>query len=149
MSTRNDVLMALLAQLQTILDASLEAVTVKNVIFYDSKKLKPGQYESPTIVLNDPGPEEVLVRDRFAIRNGTDVVVTAEVRNLSGEQMSAMLNDIIAQVESIIEASPDLGVQCLGTQWKGLENIVYDSDEARAWAWMNIRLIYVCTRGAY
>ena len=149
MSVRNDVIMALLDKLQTLRDNQDGNVAAKSVLFYDTDRLKPGQYPTPAVTSVDRGPEEVLVIDPFAIRYGTDQLIIADVQGNSSEEMSSPLNNIIARIKAIIESQPDLGPQCLDVQWNGIEKIVWDNAATRAWAWIHVRIVYVCTRGAW
>lgn len=122
---------------------------IRKVSRFDENVLQATDWQSPLVMILDPGVEEMRVRDATNFQFSMDILIRGFVKADSEAVALSELNNLIATIKQLIETDPSLGSNSLRWLFIGLEGNRYSKDDKIADTIIRTRVIYWTTTSSF
>ncbi len=124
-------------------------LTISEVSRFDEDILDARKWESPLIMIDDLGDDELRVQDSTHYRYISNVIIRGYVKEDTAADLHPTLNRLISTIKQWIDSVPALGTSVLELRYLNNGASRFDKEHSQADCTINARLTWTCANGAF
>lgn len=149
MALRDIITANLLSALELIKCNSSYESQITQISEFNENILRQLEYQTPLVMLLDPGIEELKVWEETAFRYKWKIGLYGVVQTETKENLNSELNKLVSSLKQFIYSQPSLGNSVLQFKYMETSETRFYKDHTMADVLINCEIIYYSENGAF